>query len=73
MEWGELGPHGWRIVQALRTYYPRVRRLQLLLPLCLVSDEHVDLALAVEKPSSGSYLGRTVLSRQNPTVCGSAS
>lgn len=52
----------WNFKTAIPTYYPRVRRLQLLLPLCLVSDEHVDLALAVEKTSSGSYLGHTVLS-----------
>jgi hypothetical protein len=42
-------------------YYPRVERLQLLLPICLVSDENVDLALAVEKTASGNYLAHTVL------------
>ncbi len=51
----------WNFKTAIPTYYPRVRRLQLLLPLCLVSDDQVDLALAVEKTPSGSYLGHTVL------------
>lgn len=35
--------------------------MQLLLPLCLLSDDEVDLALAVEQTPSGSYLGHTVL------------
>ena len=51
----------WNFKTAIPQYYPRVARLQLLLPLCLVSDERVDLALAVEKTPSGSYLGHTVL------------
>lgn len=51
----------WNFKTAIPQYYPRVRKLQLLLPVCLVSDEQVDLALAVEKTDSGSYLGHTVL------------
>jgi hypothetical protein len=51
----------WNFKTAIPQYYPRVRRLQLLLPVCLVSDEQVDLALAVERTDSGSYLGHTVL------------
>lgn len=51
----------WNFKTAIPQYYPRVNRLQLLLPLCLVSDERVDLALAVEKTESGSYLGHTIL------------
>jgi cold shock CspA family protein len=53
----------WNFKTAVPQYYPhpRVRKLQLLLPICLVSDERVDLALAVEKTVSGSYLGHTVL------------
>lgn len=46
---------------AIPQYYPRVRQLQLLLPMCLVSDDHVDMALAVEKTPSGTYLGHTAL------------
>lgn len=52
----------WNFKTAVPQYYPRVKKLQLLLPVCLVSDEQVDLALAVEKTESGSYLGHTVLS-----------
>ena len=51
----------WNFKTAIPHYYPRVRRLQLLLPLCLVSDECVDLALAVETTPAGSYLGHTTL------------
>jgi hypothetical protein len=51
----------WNFKTAIPTYYPVVRKLQLLLPVCLLSDEQVDLALAVEKTPSGSYLGHTVL------------
>ncbi len=51
----------WNFKTAIPTYYPRVRKLQLLLPVCLLSDEQVDMALAVEKTPSGSYLGHTVL------------
>lgn len=51
----------WNFKTAIPTYYPRVRKMQLLLPLCLLSDDKVDLALAVEQTPSGSYLGHTVL------------
>ena len=51
----------WNFKTAVPQYYPRVRRLQLLLPICLVSDEVADMALAVERTPSGSYLGHTVL------------
>lgn len=51
----------WNFKTAIPQYYPRVERLQLLLPICLVSDEKVDIALAVEKTPSGTYLAHTVL------------
>ena len=51
----------WNFKTAVPQYYPPVKRLQLLLPLCLVSDDRVDLALAVETTPAGSYLGHTVL------------
>jgi hypothetical protein len=51
----------WNFKTAIPQYYPRVQQLQLLLPLCLVSDERVDLVLAVERTESGSYLGHTIL------------
>jgi hypothetical protein len=52
----------WNFKTAVPQYYPREKSLQLLLPLCLVSDEQVDLALTVERTESGNYLGHTVLS-----------
>lgn len=51
----------WNFKTAIPTYYPRVKNLQLLLPLCLLSDDTVDLALAMEKTPAGSYLGHTAL------------
>lgn len=51
----------WNFKTAVPQYYPRIRRLQLLLPICLVSDDTVDMALAVEKTPAGAYLGHTVL------------
>ena len=35
--------------------------MSLLLPLALINDEVVDIALVVTKNPSGSYLGRTIL------------
>lgn len=51
----------WNYKTAIPTYYPRVKKVQLLLPVCLLSDDKVDLALAVEKTPAGSYLGHTML------------
>jgi hypothetical protein len=51
----------WNFKTAVPQYYPPTKRLQLLLPLCLVSDDKVDLALAVERTVSGNYLAHTVL------------
>jgi hypothetical protein len=50
----------WNFKTAIPQYYPRVKAMTLLLPLCLVSDDCVDLALAVEKTPSGNYLGHTI-------------
>jgi hypothetical protein len=35
--------------------------MSLLLPLSLIDDELIDLALVTEKTKSGSYLGHTIL------------
>lgn len=51
----------WNFKTAVPQYYPRVKKLQLLLPICLASDDKPDLALAVERTASGNYLGHTVL------------
>lgn len=45
----------WNVKTAVPQYYPQVKKLQLLLPLCVVSDDAVDVALAVEKTQSGTY------------------
>jgi cold shock CspA family protein len=51
----------WNFKTAVPQYYPPVQKLQLLLPLCLVQDDAVDLALAVERTQSGNYLAYTAL------------
>ena len=51
----------WNFKTAIPQYYPTTHQMSLLLPLALVSDEVVDLALVVEKTLSGSYLGHTIL------------
>ena len=51
----------WNFKTAIPQYYPKARALTLLLPICLVADDRVDLALAVERTPSGNYLGHTIL------------
>ncbi|MBP6733892.1 MAG: DUF3825 domain-containing protein, partial [Chromatiaceae bacterium] len=51
----------WNFKTAVPQYYPKTHQLQLLLPLCLASADHVDLAFAVERGVAGAYLGHTVL------------
>jgi cold shock CspA family protein len=51
----------WNYKTAIPQYYPRFDILSLLLPLAIVRDETVDVALVVTRNSSGSYQGRTVL------------
>lgn len=51
----------WNFKTAIPQYYPRLNVLSLLLPICLVSDDTVDMALIVEKTPSGNYLGHTVI------------
>lgn len=51
----------WNFKTAIPQYYPRVQELTLLLPICLVSDDRVDMALVVERTDSGNYLGHTIL------------
>ncbi|HPM02534.1 MAG TPA: DUF3825 domain-containing protein [Candidatus Cloacimonadota bacterium] len=51
----------WNYKTAIPMYYPKTNRLSLLLPLALLDDEIIDLALVVEKTQSGNYLGHTVL------------
>jgi hypothetical protein len=51
----------WNFKTAIPQYYPRFNSMSLLLPLALINDEVVDIALVVTKNPSGSYLGRTIL------------
>lgn len=51
----------WNYKTAIPMYYPTKNRISILLPLALVDDEHIDLALVVEKSQSGNYLGHTIL------------
>jgi cold shock CspA family protein len=51
----------WNFKTAIPQYYPTNDSMSFLLPLALVSDEKVDIALVVTRNPSGSYQGRTVL------------
>ena len=51
----------WNYKTAIPTYYPKNNSGSLLLPLALADEEHVDLALVVERQPSGSYQGQTIL------------
>lgn len=51
----------WNFKTAIPMYYPTQNKMSLLLPLALVDDEIVDIALVVEKTKSGNHLGHTIL------------
>lgn len=51
----------WNFKTAIPMYFPTQNKITLLLPLALVDDEIVDIALVVEKTKSGNYLGHTIL------------
>lgn len=51
----------WNYKTAIPMYYPKKNRGSLLLPLALVEDNQVDLALVVSRHSNGSYQGETIL------------
>ena len=51
----------WNFKTAIPMYYPRSNKMSLLLPLSLLDDEVIDLALVTELTQSGNYLGHTVL------------
>ncbi len=50
----------WNFKSAIPMYYPEKNEMCLFLPLCLVKDNQVDVALVVEKTPSGRYLGVTI-------------
>lgn len=51
----------WNYKTAIPTYFPTRNCGSLLLPLSLVDEDHVDLALVVERQPSGACLGQTIL------------
>lgn len=51
----------WNFKTAIPMYYPPYNKMSLLLPLSLIDDEVIDLALVTEKTQSGNYLGHTIL------------
>jgi cold shock CspA family protein len=50
----------WNFKTAIPHYFPTFKRLELLLPLCLLDDSTVDVALAVQRTETG-YIGSTIL------------
>lgn len=52
----------WNYKTAIPMYYPAKNKLTLLLPLSLMSEEKVDVALVVERMGNGNFLGHTILS-----------
>lgn len=51
----------WNYKNAVPMFYPKENRMCLLLPLCLVDDEHEDIALVVKKTPANKYEGATML------------
>jgi len=50
----------WNYKTAIPVYFPAKNGLSMLLPLCMLSEDHVDLALVVERTESGNYQGHTI-------------
>lgn len=50
----------WNFRTAVPHYFPSFKRLEFLLPLCLLQDNRVDVALCVQQTDTG-YLGSTIL------------
>jgi hypothetical protein len=51
----------WNYKTAIPVYFPSKDTMSLLLPLALVDEDRIDLALVVERKQSGAYQGQTVL------------
>ncbi|HCQ63797.1 MAG TPA: hypothetical protein DIU07_00845 [Rhodobacteraceae bacterium] len=51
----------WNFKTAIPQYYPKFDLMSLLLPLGLVKDDVVDLALVVQRQSNGTYSGNTII------------
>ncbi len=50
----------WNFRTAIPHYFPSFKRLEFLLPLCLIRDNKVDVALSVQQTDTG-YLGSTIM------------
>lgn len=50
----------WNYKTAIPIYFPAKNGLSMLLPLCMLSEDRVDLALVVERTESGNYQGHTI-------------
>ncbi|WP_342115419.1 DUF3825 domain-containing protein [Pseudoduganella sp. OTU4001] len=50
----------WNYKTAIPVYYSSRNKLHMLLPLCLISEERVDVALVVERTDSGNYQAHTI-------------
>lgn len=51
----------WNYKTAIPQYYPHLDLMSFLLPIALINDEVVDIALVATRNQSGSYQGRTIL------------
>jgi hypothetical protein len=51
----------WNYKTAIPIYFPSRDTMSLLLPLALVDEDRIDLALVVDRKQSGAYQGQTVL------------
>lgn len=52
----------WNYKTAIPMYNPRQKKGSLLLPLVLLDENHVDLAMVVQRHASGAYQEETILS-----------
>ncbi|MEO0377373.1 MAG: DUF3825 domain-containing protein [Cyanobacteria bacterium P01_A01_bin.17] len=46
---------------AVPTYYPNINSIDLLLPICLVTEDVADCAIVARQSDSGKYIGHTIL------------
>ena len=52
----------WNWKTAIPMYFPTFNTMSMLLPLCLINPDKVDIALVTQRTPSGNYLGHTILS-----------
>ena len=51
----------WNFKTAIPIYYPGQKKISLLLPLALVDEETINVALVLEATKSGAYIAHTIL------------